>query len=191
MCKPREQARVRSRPLSWSHANTNHSAAVFVNLFRELKLQSHQIFGDAGGLGRGFLDDLHECGFFVHEMHNGTKARDSDHYASIAAEQWDQLNNLIVKRRVILPNCEDLFAQLSNRHREYSITEGKVRLKLESKQDMKARNVSSPDIADSAVMSMMNGWGSLPGILNPGGHKRMMESLQDVVRRQRSSYIQF
>src|SRR6185437_2942202 len=119
------------------------------------------------------------------------RAKDSDRYASIAAEQWDQFNNLVVKRRIILPNCEELFAQLSNRHREYSITEGKVRLKLESKQDMKARNVSSPDIADSAVMSMMNGWGSMPGNLNPGGHKRMLDCLQDVIRRQQTSYIQF
>ncbi len=167
---------------SWAHANTNHSAGRFVNLFRELKLQSHQIFGDAGGIGRGFLDDLNECGFFPREQHNGSRAKDSEHYASVAAEQWDQFNTLVVKRRIILPNSEELFAQLSNRHREYSITEGKVRLKLESKQDMKGRNVSSPDIADACVMSMMNGWGSLPGNLNPEGHKRFLKELQECSR---------
>ena len=36
---------------SWSHANTNHSAGRFVSLFRQLNLQSHQIFADGDGLG--------------------------------------------------------------------------------------------------------------------------------------------
>jgi len=163
---------------SWSHANTNHSAGRFVTLFRELNLQSNQIFGDAGGLGVGFLDNLHECGFFVREIHNGARARDPDRYASIAAEWWDNFNNLIVKKRVILPNCEELFAQLSNRHREYSIHEGKVRLKLESKQDMRARNVTSPDLADAAIMSLMCGWGSVPGNLNPQRNDRLIDDLR-------------
>src|SRR4029077_12548192 len=127
----------------WSHANTNHSAGKFVTLFREVKLQSHQIFADGDGLGRGFVDKLEECGFFVREMHNGAKAKDNDRYASILAEQWDQLNTLIVKRRIILPAWEELFAQLSNRRREYSIKEGLVKIKLESKADMRARNVNS------------------------------------------------
>ena len=75
----------------WSHANTNHSAARFVNLFRELKLKSHQIFADGDGLGRGFVDNLEECDFFVREMHNGAAAKDSNRYASIVAEQWANL----------------------------------------------------------------------------------------------------
>jgi hypothetical protein len=166
----------------WSHANTNHSAGKFVTLFRELKLQSHQIFADGDGLGRGFVDNLEECDFYVREMHNGAAAKDSDRYASIVAEQWDQLNTLIVKRRIILPACEELFAQLSNRRREYSIKDGLLKIKLESKADMRARNVSSPDLADAAVLALMNGWGSLPGNLNPAGDKRMRKELERVNR---------
>jgi phage terminase large subunit len=167
---------------TWSHANTNHSAGKFVTLFRELKLQSHQIFADGDGLGRGFVDNLEECDFYVREMHNGARARDDKRYASIVAEQWDQLATLIVKRRIILPDCEELFAQLSNRRREYSIKEGLVKIKLESKQDMRARNVSSPDLADACVLALMNGWGSLPGNLNPEGNKRLHEELQECNR---------
>ena len=44
----------------WRHANPKHSAGRFVNLFRELRLSGHQISGDAGGLGIGFLYDLQE-----------------------------------------------------------------------------------------------------------------------------------
>lgn len=166
----------------WSHANTNHSAARFVNLFRELKLASHQIFADGDGLGRGFVDNLEECGFFVREIHNGAAAKDSNRYASIVAEQWDSLAMLIVKKRIILPNCEELFAQLSNRRREYAIRDGLVKIKLESKQDMRARNVSSPDLADACVLALMNGWGSLPGNLNPERHERLHKELQECAR---------
>jgi hypothetical protein len=124
-------------------------------------------------------------------MHNGAKAKDSDRYASIVAEQWDQLNTLIVKRRIILPNSEELFAQLSNRRREYSIKEGLVKIKLESKADMRARNVSSPDLADAAVLALMNGWGSLPGNLNPEGSKRMLEGLEMTNRAMRNRQSPF
>jgi hypothetical protein len=162
---------------TWSHANTNHSAARFAVLFKELNLQSNQIFADAGGLGIGFVNNLEEAGYFVHECHNGAAAKDSDRYASIAAEWWDQFATLIVRRRIILPNCEELFMQLSNRRREYAIVNGMIKIKLESKLTMRSRNVTSPDLADSAILGMMSGWGSLPANLNPAGDRRMRKAL--------------
>ena len=166
----------------WSHANTNHSAAGSLTSLENLNSQCHQIFADGDGLGRGFVDNLEECGFFVREIHNGAAAKDSNRYASIVAEQWDSLAILIVKKRIILPNCEELFAQLSNRRREYAIRDGLVKIKLESKQDMRARNVSSPDLADACVLALMNGWGSLPGNLNPERHERLHKELQECAR---------
>jgi hypothetical protein len=58
---------------AWRHRNPKHSAGKFINLFRSNGLQSHQISGDAGGLGVGFLYDLQECGFHVREIHNGCR----------------------------------------------------------------------------------------------------------------------
>jgi hypothetical protein len=176
---------------AWHAANTNHSAGRFVSLFRELNLQSHQIFADVDGLGIGFVNNMQECGYFVREMRNGSPARDPDRYANINAEQWDQLATLIVKRRIILPNCEELFLQLSNRQRQYVISAGKLRIKLESKQSMKARNVHSPDLADALVLALMNGWGGLPQNLNPAASKRFSQDLatcERINRRGRSEF---
>jgi hypothetical protein len=161
----------------WSHANTNHSAGKFAVLFKELNLTSHQIFGDAGGLGIGFVNNLEEAGFFVNQCHNGTPAKDNERYASIAAEQWDQFNNLLLKRRLILPNNEELFVQLSNRRREYAIKEGFVKIKLESKADMRARGAHSPDLADAVILACMNGWGGMSANLNPAGAKRLSDAM--------------
>jgi hypothetical protein len=72
----------------WRHQNPKHSAGQFVVLFRSHNppLQSHQITGDAGGLGVGFLYDLQEHGYHIKELHNGSAAKRDDLYANVSAE---------------------------------------------------------------------------------------------------------
>ena len=75
------------------------------------------------------------------------------------------MNVLITKRAIILPQNEKLFQQLSDRRKEYSIHNGQVKTKLESKLDMRARGADSPDLADSVIMTTMTGWGGWPSSL--------------------------
>jgi hypothetical protein len=159
----------------WRHANPNHSAAKFVSLFKELGLKSHQISGDCGGLGIGFIYNMQEAGFYIREIHNGSPAKRDDLFVNLAAEWWDAMNVLITKRAIILPQNEKLFQQLSDRRKEYSIHNGQVKTKLESKLDMRARGADSPDLADSVIMACMTGWGGWPSSLNPVGNKLMSE----------------
>jgi hypothetical protein len=177
----------------WRHANPNHSAAKFVQLFKSLNLKSHQISGDAGGLGVGFIYDLQSAGFYIREIHNGSAAKRDDLFVNLAAEWWDAMNVLITKRAIILPQNEKLFQQLSDRRKEYSIHNGQVKTKLESKQDMKARGADSPDLADAVIMATMTGWGGLPSSLNPAGTKMLHEELDQCTRTMRalSRLIQF
>jgi hypothetical protein len=149
---------------SWKHSNPSHSVGKFINLFRARNLQGYQISGDAGGLGVGFVYNLQEAGFFIQPVHNGSPAKNPEQYANLAAEMWDGFNVLIQNRRVILPNDERLIAELSNRRKEY---DGKGRIKLESKADMKARGASSPDLADGIILASMTGWGSYPSSQSP------------------------
>jgi hypothetical protein len=111
-------------------------------------------------------------------FHNGSAAKREDLYANIAAEWWDNFNILVTKRAVILPDnpqyVERLLQQLSNRRKEY---DSKARIKLESKKDMKARGVDSPDLADSVIMACMTGWGGLPSSLNQAGDKAFRDEL--------------
>ena len=53
---------------------------------------------------------------------------------------------------IILPNDDDLIGQLSSR--KYSMTE-QSKQKVESKDDMKKRNLPSPDEADSVLLCVI------------------------------------
>jgi phage terminase large subunit len=159
----------------WRHANPKHSAGNFITLFRKLGLQSHQISGDADGLGVGFIYDLQESKFYIKQIHNGAASTlDDKQYGNIAAQWWDCFNILVTNRAVILPDNEALIQQLSNRRREY---DSKARIVLESKADMKKRGVSSPDLADSVIMAAMTGYLGTPSSLNPAGTSLLHEEL--------------
>jgi phage terminase large subunit len=166
----------------WRHANPKESAAKFARIFRELGLRSDQISGDAGGLGVGFLYDLREAGYFVKEVHNGSPARDEAKYANLASEWWDRFSVLVKNRRIILPNNELLLRQLSDRERRDSIGGGRVRLKVESKTDMRARGVSSPDLAEAVIMALMSGVGSWDSLLSEKADAGLVNELGDCRR---------
>lgn len=165
---------------SWKSSNPKNSAGRFIQWFRKLKLTGSQITGDSGGLGVGFLYDLQEAGYYIRGLNNGAPAKDSERYCNLAAELWDRFSTLVENKRVILPNNERLMAELSNRRREY---DGKGRIRLESKEDMRARGAASPDHADAAILAMMapGAWGSFTANLNPASAQHQAELYDQVL----------
>jgi hypothetical protein len=61
---------------------------------------------------------------------------------------------MIERRQIIIPNDEKLIAQLTSRRKLY---DSKGREKLESKADLRARGVESPDRADALIGAIMLG----------------------------------
>jgi hypothetical protein len=53
---------------------------------------------------------------------------------------------------------------------------------LESKENMRNRGLSSPDLADAVVGSVMTGWGGLPQNLNPKAHAQTLAAMDQVSR---------
>lgn len=73
-----------------------------------------------------------------------------DHYGDIATYMWATVKDRMEKREISIPNDEELVAQLSVR--KYSITSnGKIQ--LESKKEMKARGIKSPDRGDAVALA--------------------------------------
>jgi hypothetical protein len=66
-------------------------------------------------------------------------------------EWWSTVDHLIERRQIIIPNDEKLIAQLTSRRKLY---DSKGRERLESKADLKARGVESPDRADAVMMRL-------------------------------------
>ncbi len=120
-----------------------HSVGKFLTLFRKLNLQSYQVGGDEG-YGHQLMDRMQEEGFYLHRFNNGSPAKRSHIYANLSAEWWSTVGQLIERRQIIIPNDEKLIAQLTSRRKLY---DSKGREKLESKADLRARGVESPDRA--------------------------------------------
>lgn len=110
------------------------------------------------------MDVMQESGYFLRRCNNNDPAIRSDVYCNQIAEWWDNFGILISRKAVILPDNEALFRQLSDRRKEY---DSRGRVKLEPKDSLRARGVSSPDLADAVIgacVRMMPGLGTSGGI---------------------------
>jgi hypothetical protein len=138
---------------AWRSRDTMHSVGKFLTLFRKLNLQSYQVGGDEG-YGHQLMDCMQEEGFYLHRFNNGSPAKRSDIYANLSAEWWSTVGQLIERRQIIIPNNEKLIAQLTSRRKLY---DSKGREKLESKADLRAHGVESPDRADAVIGAIVLG----------------------------------
>jgi phage terminase large subunit len=138
---------------AWRSKDTMHSVGKFLTLFRKLNLKSYQVGGDEG-YGHQLMDRMQEQGFYLQRFNNGSPASRSDIYASLSAEWWSTVGQLIERRQIIIPNDEKLIAQLTSRRKLY---DSKGREKLESKADLRARGVESPDRADALIGAIVLG----------------------------------
>jgi hypothetical protein len=100
------------------------------------------------------MDRMQEEGFYLQRFNNGSPAKRSDIYANLSAEWWSTVGQLIERRQVVIPNDEKLIAQLTSRRKLY---DSKGRERLESKADLRARGVESPDRADALIGSIVLG----------------------------------
>ena len=124
----------------------------FVAAYTRLRLKEHQIDGDEGGGGKLICDRLAAMGWKINRVNNGAAPRSCEHYANAAAEMWFEAAKKIAQREIILPNDDDLRAQMLNRKR---VPNARGKLAVESKSDMKRRGVDSPDRADAVFGAMM------------------------------------
>jgi phage terminase large subunit len=100
------------------------------------------------------MDCMQEQGFYLQRFNNGSPAKRSEIYANLSAEWWSTVGQLIERRQIIIPNDEKLIAQLTSRRKLY---DSKGRERLESKADLRARGVESPDRADALIGSIVLG----------------------------------
>lgn len=120
---------------------------------------------DDTGVGGGVTDRLKEITedeklpFEIIPVNNGESATD-DYYANKGTQIWGDIKELLEQNisnsvngqppAIELPNNQALIKELSTR--KFKMTSsGKIR--LESKEDMKKRNVGSPDIADALTLA--------------------------------------
>ncbi len=137
---------------AWREKDTMSAVGRFIMhlhmLSKEVGLKKGYVFGDAGGVGKAMCDRLGQGGWEVNEVNNGSSANDKEHFSNRSAEMWSHAKMELEKGQLILENDPELMNQLTTRYFSF---DGKFRIKLESKEDLRARGISSPDRADGFV----------------------------------------
>lgn len=106
---------------------------------------------DGVGVGGGVVDILSENGMPVADLQSGGSPSDTARFKNARAEWYWTLRTLFQDGRIdIDPADDDLASQLAQIR--YDI-DSKGRIVIESKDDMKARGVNSPDRADALMFA--------------------------------------
>jgi hypothetical protein len=110
------------------------------------------IMVDTVGIGAGVYDRLIELGHRnVHSVVAGARAEDDSRYVNKRAEMWGRIRDwLDDKLGVSLPESDELAGELCGLRYSY---DSNGRIKLERKDDLKARGEHSPDMADALALT--------------------------------------
>lgn len=112
-----------------------------------------RVFMDIGGQGAGVYDILKDRGFgeIIRGIYFGEKALKPERYFNRRAEMWDKIHLWLTEQPAPqLPQDEDLFNELVSVNKKY---DGKGRLQLEDKEEIKKRLGRSPDKADALALT--------------------------------------
>lgn len=154
----------------YSKKSTMETAGNVIKICKEYmkkypKLKRCIIKIDDTGVGGGVTDRLREVvseeklPYSIIPVNNGSSATD-DYYANLGAQVWGVLRDALEENFsavmqgndpiIELPYDDEMIKQLCNRKKKIT---SKGKIQLESKDEMKSRNVGSPDIADSITLA--------------------------------------
>ena len=111
-------------------------------------LKPDAVFLDNVGIGVSAYDQLVELGYDIIGVQAGANAIDARKYRNRRTEMWFSGNEWLMHGGMILHD-KDLVTDLSSP--EYGYEKGKERQFLETKEDMRARNLPSPDCGDALM----------------------------------------
>lgn len=134
------------KPMRFRGKNTMDLATEAATAIERLKPDA--VFVDGGGVGGGVVDRLKMLGYRVIEVQSGEKAIDEEKYINKRIEMWGEMRDWLVHG--CIDNDEALADDLTGP--EYAV-DLKGRLKLESKDSLKKRGLSSPDDADALALT--------------------------------------
>jgi hypothetical protein len=130
----------------WRGLDTMQTVGRVIQIITDRKPDA--IFVDGVGVGGGVVDRLRQLGYRCIDVNGGHTASDDYRYANHRAEMWAKMKEWLAKGRI--PAKDELANDLSAP--TYSF-DARNRLKIEKKEDMKARGLPSPDLADALALT--------------------------------------
>lgn len=134
------------RPSVWRNTDLMELSGQVARVIDEKKPDA--VFIDQGGVGAGVVDRLRQLGFRVTGIDFGGKPLDA-RFQNRRAEMWWTMAEWV--KTACLPSGGELVTDLTAPTYTYANAAGK--LQLESKDDMRARGLPSPDLADALALT--------------------------------------
>ena len=134
--------------LKYRELDTMQLASIVADKINEFRPDA--VFVDGVGVGSGVVDRLRQLGFEVVDVISGKSPDEGnkDKYTNKRAEMWDRMKFWLDGADI--PDDRDLVADLMSP--EYGFN-GRMKLQLEKKEDMKKRGLASPDCADAVALT--------------------------------------
>jgi hypothetical protein len=112
---------------------------------------------DATGMGWGVYDPLRHAGYKVTAFEGGRAATNPDRFVNASSEAWWGFREDLEAGLIDLDGeDEELLAQLQSRLWKHDASQRRIR--IETKEEMAKRGISSPDRADAAIMARYRGF---------------------------------
>jgi len=135
---------------TWKHASTSES----VGYIRQYASGARIIRVDEIGVGAGVVDQAKQEGLPVVGINVQTKATKPEKFFNLRSELYWNLREMLDPENpnaIALPPDDTLAAQLSSI--KYKIVDSGGKIKVESKDEMRARGLKSPDRADALALA--------------------------------------
>lgn len=134
----------RIEQVCWKDPNTMSAIGRFLIEFKKRGLLPSETYGDAGGMGKVFIDRFHELDWPINPVWNDGDSVNPD-FENKGAEDAHNCAHKLAEQNLIIPNDPILFKQLTTRRIKFT-SDGKIG--QEAKKDMAKRGLESPDRAD-------------------------------------------
>ena len=135
---------------SLAHVDTMRLASRVADAIRDH--QPAYVLIDEVGIGAGVVDRLRQLGHPVHGVNVARKAHNDKKFLNLRAEGYFRLRDRFVSGRIYIPDDLRLIAELSSLRYSYDSYD---RLKIESKDEIRKRNLPSPDRADALMLAFL------------------------------------
>lgn len=139
---------------AWRKQNTDTSRARAQHIIEQDRYRPMMI--DVVGLGAGVYDPLANRGFNVQPFSGGEAANDPRRFQNRNAEAWWAFREGMEAGLIDL-DPEDLTLAAQLQARKWKLDAAQRRIRIETKDEMRARGIKSPDRADAAILSWYEG----------------------------------
>lgn len=116
----------------------------------------HKMYVDCIGIGAGVVDRMQEMGFdCVEGVNVARSANDKDRFKNLRAELWCDMRDWFYNEMIVeIPDSDELHGELCSLGFKHN-SNGQVQ--IESKDDLRARGMPSPDGADALSLTFFGG----------------------------------